>query len=183
MASASSVATGRASGSRENAASPFANPHLFGEGFNAFDPEFSVCAGAAKLAWARSQPEGADDEVAYARYVNPTHGVADGQVSARHRPLVDAFVRVGPMAGALGTTFEAYRRDPQGVAPAERQLLDVVEDVATAALGVEGAYRRLAELVSDLGIADAPFFEGGLSELYGDDGAPRFEGLPLAAAR
>lgn len=166
----------------EDAGSPFANPHLFGDGFNAFDPEFSVCAGAAKLAWARNQPDGADPEVAYARYVNPIHGVAAGEVSARHRPLVDAFVRVGPMAAALATTFEAYRSDPDGVAVAERRLLNVVAEVASASLDIEGAYRQVAALASELGIVDAPFFEGVLSGLYAD-GAPSFDGLPVAEVR
>ncbi|MFN2321765.1 MAG: glycosyltransferase [Trueperaceae bacterium] len=165
----------------DDAASPYANPHLFGDLFNAFDPEFSVCAGAAKLAWSRNQAHDAVDEVVYARYVNPTHGVVGGQVSERHRPLVDAFVRVGPMAAALAATFDAYRRDPGGVAPTERALLQVVDEVAAATHDVEGAYRRVAELAPTLGISDPGFFEGVLAGLYGD--APAFEGLPLAEAR
>ena len=167
----------------EDAASPYANPHLFGTSYNAFDPEFSVCAGAAKLAWSRSQADGDDDQIAYARYVNPTHGVADGRVSDRHRPLVDAFVRVGPMAEALAATFDAYRRDPAAVGPAERTLLGIVDEVATAALDVEGAYRRVAELAPGLGVADPGFYEGVLAGLYGDDGAPEFDDGPWAEAR
>ena len=167
----------------EDTASPFANPHLFGADFNAFDPEFSVCAGAAKLAWSRSQTDGSDDQIAYARYVNPTHGVVDGRVSDRHRPIVEAFERVAPMTVALAAAFDAYRRDPATVAPAERALLAIVDEVATDGLDVEGAYRRVAALAPGLGVADPGFYEGVLSGLYGDDGAPAYDSGPWAELR
>ncbi|MFO7828671.1 MAG: hypothetical protein R6V23_08630 [Bacteroidales bacterium] len=103
--------------------SRFTNPQLFARPFSVYDPDFSVCAGAAKLAWARHQPFGADDEVAYARYVNPLHGVVDGRVSDRHRPLVDAYAAVRPMAEALAAAIAAYRTAPEAVTSAEGALL------------------------------------------------------------
>ena len=162
--------------------SPFANDRLFGTPVNLFDPDFSVCAGAAKLAWARQLPHGDDDAVAYARYVNPWHGVVDGQVSRRHRPLVEAFEAVRPMVDALAAAVAAYRRDPDGVAAAERALLDVAAEVAHGERTVEGAYRRASEIIEEARIDDRRFFGRVLSELYGHGEEQAQAGL-LADAR
>ena len=148
--------------------SPYANPALFARPYNVFDPEFSLCAGAAKLAWARGATGGGDDQVAYARYVNPIDGVVDAAVSARHRPLVDAFVRVGGMANVLAATFEAYRRDPASVAPREAALLQVADAVARGEVDVEAAYRAVQEAAIDHAIDDVAFFDRVLVELYGE---------------
>ena len=147
--------------------SRFANPRLFAHPFSVYDPDFSVCAGAAKLAWARHQPHGADDEVAYARYVNPVHGVVDGRVSERHRPLVDAYVAVRPMAEALAAAIAAYRAAPEAVTAAEGALLAVADAVARREATVEDAYRRTAELAERLRIDDAAFYERVIAGLYG----------------
>lgn len=152
----------------ESRRSPFANPLLFARPFSAYDPDFSVCAGAAKLAWVRHQPHGTDDEVAYARYINPLHGVVDGRVSDRHRPLVDTYRSVRPMAEALAATVTAFRAAPESVTPAERALLAVAEAVAQRELTVEGAYHRTAELVVRLRIEDAAFYERVIGSLYGE---------------
>jgi len=148
----------------------FTNPDLFAGPFSVFDPDFSICAGAAKLAWARTQPFGADDGVAYARYINPWDGVVDGRVSDRHRPLVDAFVSVRPMVDALVGVVAAHRTDPTRVTAVERALLDVADGVARAELDVEGAYRRTAALATEAGIRDPGFYEQVLAGLYGDGG-------------
>jgi hypothetical protein len=148
--------------------SPYANAALFARPFNVFDPEFSICAGAAKLAWARGAEGGGDDEVAYARYINPVDGVVDAAVSARHRPLVDAFVRVGGMAHVLAAAFEAYRSDPGSVAPGEAALLEVADAVARGDVDVETAYRQVQEVALDHAIDDVAFFDRVLVELYGD---------------
>jgi cellulose synthase/poly-beta-1,6-N-acetylglucosamine synthase-like glycosyltransferase len=146
--------------------SPFANPWLFGSAFSVYDPDFSICAGAAKLAWAQQLPFGADDEVAYARYINPLHGVTDGRVSDRHRPLVDAFVAVRPMVDALAGAITAYRDDPTRVTDAERTLLDVFHGVGAGVLRVEDAYRQTAVSTAELGIRDAAFYERVVTGLY-----------------
>ncbi len=148
--------------------SRFANPQLFARPFSVYDPDFSVCAGAAKLAWARHQPFGADDEVAYARYVNPLHGVVDGRVSDRHRPLVDAYVAVQPMAETLAAAVAAYRAAPEAVTPAEGSLLAVADGVARREATVEDAYRRTAELADSLRIDDVAFYERVIPGLYGE---------------
>jgi hypothetical protein len=161
--------------------SPFANPWLFAGGFSAFDPDFSVCAGAAKLAWARGLPFGSDDEIAYARYINPLHGVVGDRVSDRHRPLVDAFVAVRPMADALAGAIAAYRSDPQRVTATERALLDVFHVVGAGVLPVEGAYRQTAALTVELGIRDPGFYERVVAGLYGDE--PERASWTVAEAR
>ncbi len=149
--------------------SGFTNPGMFARAFSVFEPEFSVCAGAAKLAWSRSQPGGDDLEVAYARYVNPWDGVVAGRVSDRHRPLVDAFVSIGPMVDSLAAVFAAGERDPASLAPAERALLGVADAVAAGRLDVEGAYRQVAALTAELGIEDPGFYERVVPGLYGED--------------
>jgi len=148
--------------------SRFANPQLFARPFSAYDPDFSICAGAAKLAWARHLPHGADDEVAYARYVNPLHGVVDGRVSDRHRPLVDAYAAVRPMAEGLAAAVAAYRAAPELVTAAEGSLLAVADAVARRELTVEDAYRRTADVAERLRIDDAAFYERVISGLYGE---------------
>jgi hypothetical protein len=70
--------------------------------------------------------------------------VVDGRVSDRHRPLVDAYVAVRPMAEALAATVAAYRAAPEAVTPAERALLYVADAVARSELTVEDAYRHTA---------------------------------------
>ena len=152
----------------EGRGSRFANGRLFARPFSVFDPDFSVCAGAAKLAWARHQPYGADDEVAYARYVNPLHGVVDGRVSDRHRPLVDAYVAIRPMAEALANAIAAHRAAPEAVTPAERSLLAIADAAARRELTVEDAYRRTAQWVEWLRIDDAAFYERVIPGLYGE---------------
>ena len=147
--------------------SPFANPRLFARPFSAYDPDFSACAGAAKLAWVRHLPGGGDDEIAYARYVNPWDGVVDGAVSARHRPLVDAFAALRPMVDELSAVVGAFRADPASVRPAERRLLEVAEAVARRESTIEDAYRRTAEVVAALRVADEAFYAAVLDGLYG----------------
>ena len=69
------------------------NPRLMPEQFQVFDPEFSVCAGAAKLSWALTQP-GADRwGGAYALYINPIRVWSTGRsasgIQRRSRPCCD----------------------------------------------------------------------------------------------
>lgn len=146
--------------------SPFANERLFGSPFNVFDPDFSLCAGAAKLAWSRSQEGGGDDEKAYARYINPLHGVVRGRVSDTHVPLVQAIHELAPLTDALRAAFAAHREDPASLAPRERPFLAVSDAVAAGRLDIVGAYRRTAELVRERGIEDQALYEDVLDRLF-----------------
>ncbi len=146
--------------------SPFANPYLLRGPFNLYDPDFSICAGAAKLAWARAQPGGEDDGVAYARYINPLTGVVRGRVSERHTPLVAAFSALRPLVDAIADTVAAYRLDPASVAAPERALLALADELSEIDLAT--AYRRTGALVEDLGIDDAALYNTVLEQLYGE---------------
>lgn len=147
--------------------SPFANPALFARRASAYDPGFSLCAGAAKLAWAVAQPFGEDRRVAYARYINPIDGVRDGAVAPTHVAPVEAMTKLADLVHGLAAVVAAYRADPAAVAPAERALLDVSSAVAAGELGLESAYARVAGLVDELGIDDSGFYAAVLDRLYG----------------
>ncbi|TVR94566.1 MAG: hypothetical protein EA416_03405 [Trueperaceae bacterium] len=148
--------------------SGFANPLLVGVPFTLYDPDFSICAGAAKLAWSRAQPGGTDDGIAYARYVNPIDGVVGGRVSARHAPIVAAFDAVRPLAAAMSAVVAAHRADPETVGRSARSLLAVADGVAAGTYGLETAYRMTAALVDELGVDDAAFYEAVVERLYAD---------------
>jgi cellulose synthase/poly-beta-1,6-N-acetylglucosamine synthase-like glycosyltransferase len=152
-------------------ASRFANPSLFPPGFSAFDPDFSICAGAAMLAWSRSQPGGGDAAIAYARYVNPRHGVRRDRVSDRHRPLVEAFEALAPTVRSLAAAVARFREDPAAASAAERELLEVAREVAEGRIAVADAYARVATRAAELGIDDLAFYREVLARLYGRDDA------------
>jgi cellulose synthase/poly-beta-1,6-N-acetylglucosamine synthase-like glycosyltransferase len=146
--------------------SRFANPRLFDGDFSVFDPTFSLCAGAALLAWSRSEPGGEDPAIAYARYVNPRHGVVRGDVSPRHRSIVDDFQEVRPMVDALARRLAAARRSGTDLPGIERRLLGIAEDVRRSRIDLLAAYRRAAEVASSDAIDDAAFYEDVLTQLY-----------------
>lgn len=159
-----------------DALSPFANGRFFAGDFSVFDPDFSVCAGAAKLAWARAQPGGADERFAYARYINPLEGVVRGKISPRHQELVEAIGELRPLAAALERTIAAYRRDPQSVTDKERALLGVTNLVADGTLTVGQAYFVTAELVQSFGIDDRDLYDAVRHRLYGEAAQPPSDG-------
>lgn len=149
------------------AGSRFANPLLFARRASAYDPEFSVCAGAAKLAWASSQPNGEDQGVAYARYINPLDGVKDGAVASTHVTPVTAMLKLGELVDRLAAVVVAYRADPESVADGERRLLEVASAVEAGALDLPGAYAFTGAVATELGIDDAAFYAAVMERLYG----------------
>ncbi|MFO7544021.1 MAG: transglycosylase SLT domain-containing protein [Trueperaceae bacterium] len=151
--------------------SDLGNERLFGGSFSVFDPDFSVCAGAAKLAWARMQPGGDSDEVAYALYINPLDGAVRGRVSARHAALVEPMMSLAPLVDALAATVAAYRQDPGQVASEERALLDIATDVRTKRLGLTQAYFHAGQLARAFQIDDLAFYDAVLERLYGTSDA------------
>jgi cellulose synthase/poly-beta-1,6-N-acetylglucosamine synthase-like glycosyltransferase len=150
-----------------DSSSRFYNPSLIAPGFSVFDPAFSLCAGAAKLAWAVSEPFGASDEVAYARYINPLVGVARGRVADTHVEAVAAMTALTPLTELLGSTISAYRADKESVTEEERRLLDVAEDVRSGRLDLAGAYRTTAALVVEMQVLDVELYDQVLERLYG----------------
>lgn len=159
-------------------ASELYNPQLFGRDFSLFDPLFSLCGGAAKLAWAASQPGGDDERLAYARYINPLDGVVKGAVHPRSAVSVEAMVELDALVSLLGATVAAFRADPLAVSEPERLLLDVAARVDDGSLGLDGAYAAVAELVAQFEIDDRLFYAQVLGRLYRVD-----ERLALAPSR
>jgi len=143
------------------------NPHLLSGPFNVFDPDFSICAGAAKLAWALAKPIAGDDALAYALYINPIHGVTrSGQIAANLQGPVDAMVRLGSLVDALGSTYAAYRADPTSLAAPERRLVAVSADVAARKLGLAAAYQRSHAIVASYGVDDGAMYSAVLQRLF-----------------
>ncbi len=146
--------------------SKFHNPGLFAREFSLFDPVFSLCGGAAKLAWASDQPGGADERLAYARYINPLDGVVNGSVSPRIAASVESMAELAKLTGLLGATIAAYRDDPASVAEVERLLLDVSHALAEGALDLGGAYRAAAQLVARFQVNDRDFYAAVVERLF-----------------
>ncbi len=146
---------------------PLYNPHLLSGSFNVFDPDFSICAGAAKLAWALAKPAAKDDAFAYALYINPIYGVTrTGQIVANLRGPVEAMMRLGPLADTLGSAYAAYRADPTSLAAPERRLVAVSADVAAGKVGLAAAYQRSQVIVASNGIEDAGMYSAVLQRLF-----------------
>ena len=162
--------------------SPWRNELLFAGAFSVYDPGFSLCAGAAKLAWAVAQPNANDDEVAYALYINPFRGAVDGKVAKTHLEPVAAMVALRPLVELLGATVSSYRHDPADVSVAERLLLDVAQRVESGSRDVREAYAEVAELVAQLQIDDRQFYRAVRDDLYGSgsllDGSVGFVAQP-----
>lgn len=150
---------------------PLRNEELFAGEASAFDPEFSLCAGAAKLAWAVGQPGGDDPKVAYARYINPFHGVKNGAVASTHVEPVAAMVQLRELVQILAAVVAEYRTDPTLVSSKERQMLDVAVEVRDGHLTVRDAYVEVAAMIAAFQIDDRAFYAAVLGELYGP-GAP-----------
>lgn len=149
---------------------PLRNEALFAGTASAFDPEFSLCAGAAKLAWAVAQPGGDDPRIAYARYINPFHGVKNGTVASTHVEPVAAMVQLTDLVQLLAAVVEEYRADPSRVAPQERQMLGVVDEVRAGYLSVRDAYVEVAGMIAAFRIDDRAFYSAVLHDLYGPGG-------------
>lgn len=147
--------------------SRFENPNMFAGTFNVFDPDFSICAGAAKLAWARAQPNGHDDDYAYARYINPLEGVQRAGLNPVHAELVRALDDLVVTVDALRAAFAVYSEDPARVTNQERALLDVYSMVARGDLGISGAYLAAHSLTNRFGIDDSAFYLDIADRLYG----------------
>ncbi len=147
--------------------STFANPRFFAGPFNVFDPDFSICAGAAKLAWARTQPGGDDESFAYARYINPLDGVQRGVLNPVHAELVVAIEDLKPLSRALLNAFAMYRQDPARLTAQERELFAIYEGVAAGEVGLRSAYDTVGSLVERSGMHDVDLYRAVREQLFG----------------
>jgi cellulose synthase/poly-beta-1,6-N-acetylglucosamine synthase-like glycosyltransferase len=143
------------------------NPALITQFSNAYDPEFSACAGAAKLAWALDQPGVTDEREAYALYINPLHGFTNGAIGDRWLPLTATLGQSSAAVDRLLSVQARYLEDPLSVTPVERQLLQVTEGVRAGQLTLEEAYRNTLAVVLEAGIDDAGMYRRVLARLYG----------------
>ncbi len=146
--------------------SRFYNPRLFRQEIDLFDADFSICAGAAKLAWAMEQPLVDSEREAYAVYINPQNGFVDGVISDVHLPLTEAMVRLERLATRLGAVYATFDRDPQLLSSTERKLVEVTEAVRGSRIGIDEAYRQVAVIVEDDDIPDAAFYRQVLGDLF-----------------
>lgn len=147
--------------------SRFANPVMFAAPFSVFDPDFSICAGAAKLAWARAQPYGHDDYFAYARYINPLEGVQRSGLNPVHAQLVVSLDQLGAIVDTLRNAFAAYLADEEVLTEHERALFNVYAAVAAGDISLGEAYLTTRGVVVSMGIDDVEFYDDVTLRLYG----------------
>ncbi len=147
--------------------SRFANPVMFAAPFSVFDPDFSICAGAAKLAWSRAQPQGHDDHFAYARYINPLEGVQRSGLNPLHAELVVALDGLADTVDRLRNAFAAYLENEEVLTEHERALFDVYGAVAAGDLSLGEAYLATRGVVASIGIDDVEFYDEVTFKLYG----------------
>lgn len=145
------------------------NPALVPPAFSVFDPDFSVCAGAAKLAWARAQPGVTDARAAYALYINPVQGFVNGRVSDVHAPLTEAMLKLTPMVESLAAARALYRLEPDRLTDDERRLFNIATFERLGYLSLEQAYRESYQVVRARKLDDGDLYENLLARYFGDD--------------
>jgi cellulose synthase/poly-beta-1,6-N-acetylglucosamine synthase-like glycosyltransferase len=148
----------------------FYNPNFFAKTFSVFDPDFSICAGAAKLSWAMRQPGVEGDQEAYALYINPVTGLMRGEISEQHKILTERIVELEDMAKTLADTIAAYRQAPAKLSKAERELLTLSEQHAEGELTLELTYQAVYGVVKDNDLNDSDMYEKFLTSYFGETG-------------
>lgn len=146
--------------------SPQHNPRLISEQSDVFDPEFSACAGAAKLAWARNQRGVTNELEAYALYINPTHGFTDGVIGETWVPLTEALNRLASPVDRILNAHARHAEDPEAVTETERQLIELALAVQSEALTLREAYTETLRLVRAAGLADEEMYQLVIRRLY-----------------
>ena len=147
--------------------SPIYNPSLISADSNVFDPVFSACAGAAKLAWAYDQPRVRNLEQAYALYINPVHGFVNGRIGDIWIPLVAQMQALEPNIQRLAATYAQYQHDPQVLSQHERRLIEVSLQVADSSIDLRAAYSQALEVIADAQIDDRDVYRQVLDQLFG----------------
>jgi cellulose synthase/poly-beta-1,6-N-acetylglucosamine synthase-like glycosyltransferase len=162
--------------------SNFYNAHFFANTFSVFDPDFSVCAGAAKLSWAMRQPQVDDDQEAYALYINPVTGLMRGEISEQHELLTQQIVKLEDMTKTLADTVAAYRQAPSKLTQAERELLAVSESLAKGELTLEQSYQAVYQVVEANEINDREMYQKFLTSYFGETELDSSLPIPMPAA-
>ena len=142
------------------------NPRLMPEQFQVFDPEFSVCAGAAKLSWALTQP-GADRwGGAYALYINPIRGLVDGKISVRHTAAIEAMLRLRATVASLAAVYHFAGTDIELLSPEERTLVGISAAVRGQEIGLAEAYQQSFAVVAALELDDEAMYLAVFDQLF-----------------
>ena len=152
--------------------SAFYNPRLFPEMFSVFDPDFSSCAGAAKIAWALRQPGVDDEQEAYAVYINPIYGLSNGSMPELYLAKTEPMVNLKSMTRRLASIYWLYEQAPERLSEAERQLVMISYQVRSSELSVADAYAQVFELVKENELNDAEIYQRLLSSYYGQSIPP-----------
>lgn len=142
-------------------------PGLIDPDSNVFDPVFASCAGAAKLAWAWSQPRVSELSEAYALYINPVHGFAGGRIGRTWEPLVAQLDLLRPNVQRMASVYAQYGSDPARLPAAERKLVETSLLVADGLLDMRSAYERAREVIHSERIDDLELYDRVLNRLYG----------------
>lgn len=142
------------------------NPSLVNANSNVFDPVFSACAGAAKLAWAYDQPRVRTAAQAYALYINPVHGFVNGRIGDLWVPLVAQMEDLEPNVRRMAAVFAQYEDDPAILTDFERRLVEISIAVADGSLDMQGAYSAALDVIIDAEIDDRDVYRNVLTRLY-----------------
>ena len=147
--------------------SKFYNPRLFPDRYSVYDPDFSSCAGAAKIAWALDQDlaEGSQEK-AYALYINPIHGVQNNEISKIHKVLVGNMMSYTDMVKYIANAYALYEQNPAALSRFERSLIAISYDVKAKRLTSKEAYKQVYSLVKRYQLDDTDIYETILASYF-----------------
>ncbi len=143
------------------------SPGLIHDEGNVFDPAFSACLGAAKLAWAYSQPRVETLSEAYALYINPVHGFVNGRIGDIWVPLVAQVEVLAPTVERIAAVYARFETDPDSLTSLERRLVASSMDVRAGRIDIKTAYAQALDVIIDARIDDRDFYRRVLTNLYG----------------
>ena len=154
-------------GISKDKSSKFYNPRLFPEKYSVYDPDFSSCAGAAKIAWALDQElaEGSQEK-AYALYINPISGIQNGEISKIHKILVNHMLSYNDMVRYIANAYALYERNPRYLTNFERSLIAISYDLKAKKYTTEEAYKKVFALVKQYQLDDEDFYQAILSSYF-----------------
>ncbi len=144
----------------------FYNPRLFPKTYSVYDPDFSSCAGAAKIAWALNQESADSRAKAYALYINPIHGLVNGEISQRHKKLVNHMMSYKLMVKQIANAYALYETNPNYLSKFERKLIKTSYALRDKSISIEEAYQKTFNLVKIYGLNDREVFETILANYF-----------------
>lgn len=142
------------------------NPRLLPETFSVFDPDFSICAGAAKLAWSLEQQGVDNEQEAYAIYINPIHGLANGKMPERFVLRTEPMMKLQSMTTRTAAVFALYEEEPEALSEIERNLVSIAYEVRSQEKSLADAYTEVFDLIVANDIDDAELYQKVLSNYF-----------------